>query len=962
MFLQKNYAAAVPQLQRFLNAARQDDRSMEAEYMLACTAYELQTKNHVRQMELYLEKYPESPYENRIYALMASAYFFKEDYNKALAMFNSCDLESLSDEERDDMTYRKGVSYLSIGNTDEAAAWFETLRLTGDKYETDCTYYIAYIRYTQGRYDEALEEFGKIENAPKYRSLVPYYIADCYLKKKQYDMAEQVALKNLSTHPGIAQAAEMHRILGESYYYRGRYRESSENLAKYMADAENPQRASQYMLGMSYYKTGVFTKAASALGEVVHVNDALTQNAYLHLGLSYLQSAEKNKARMAFEQAASLNTDPVLKERAAYNYALCIHETSFSAFGESVTAFERFLNEFPNSAYRDKVSGYLVDVYMNTRSYEAALQSIERITKPGTRIMVAKQKILFHLGTQAFTNASFLKAIEYFNKSIELRQYDKQTNADAHFWRGESFYRINRQQEAGRDFSEYLRQNTQTNTNMYALAHYNSGYTAFHRKEYAKAREWFQKYVRLEKTGNPETLSDAYNRIGDCYLQVRNFGEAKSYYSHAERMNTPSGDYSYYQQALVAGLQKDYSEKITLLNRLAEKYPSSPYLANAIYEKGRSYVLMENNSQAISVFNGLMQQFPNSPLSRKAAAEIGLLYYQSGSYEQAVNAYKYVVEAYPGSEEARLALRDLKSLYTDLNRVDEFATLASSLPGNIRFDVTEQDSLTYVAAERIYGRGQTDEAKASFTKYLQSFPEGAFSLNTHYYLMNIAKTQREPDQILYHSGKVLEYPDSPFAEQALISQGEVQFNKSLFNEALATYKQLKEKASNADRRQLALTGILRSAQQLQDGSQTIQTASDLLSGIKITPELRNEALFYRAKAYIRQNSPQAAMNDLRELAKDTRTVYGAEAKFLVAQQLYETGKHKEAEKELLDFIDKSTPHAYWLARGFILLSDVYLAMENQLDARQYLLSLQQNYKENDEINGMIESRLQKLNN
>lgn len=93
-------------------------------------------------------------------------------------------------------------------------------------------------------------------------------------------------------------------------------------------------------------------------------------------------------------------------------------------------------------------------------------------------------------------------------------------------------------------------------------------------------------------------------------------------------MNTPSGDYSFYQLALVSGLQKDYSGKITLLNRLIGKYPASPYAVNAIYEKGRSYVLMDNNNQAITSFKELMNKYPESPVSRKAAAEIGLLYYQ----------------------------------------------------------------------------------------------------------------------------------------------------------------------------------------------------------------------------------------------------------------------------------------------------------------------------------------------
>ena len=103
------------------------------------------------------------------------------------------------------------------------------------------------------------------------------------------------------------------------------------------------------------------------------------------------------------------------------------------------------------------------------------------------------------------------------------------------------------------------------------------------------------------------------------------------------------------------------------------------------------------------------------------------------------------------------------------------------------------------------------------------------------------------------------------------------------------------------------------------------------------------------------------MNDLTELAKDTRTRYGAEAKFLLAEQYYDKKDYATAEKEILHFIDQSTPHAYWLARSFVLLSDVYVAMNKQLEARQYLLSLQQNYQADDEIAGMIEERLKKLN-
>lgn len=106
---------------------------------------------------------------------------------------------------------------------------------------------------------------------------------------------------------------------------------------------------------------------------------------------------------------------------------------------------------------------------------------------------------------------------------------------------------------------------------------------------------------------------------------------------------------------------------------------------------------------------------------------------------------------------------------------------------------------------------------------------------------------------------------------------------------------------------------------------------------------------------------ESAVKDLNSLAADTRTKEGAEAKYLLAQLQFDKEKFEECEETIMDYINESTPHAYWLARSFILLSDLYSTQGKKLEAKQYLLSLQNNYEGDDDIADMINRRLEILN-
>lgn len=962
LFLRRDYAAAQQTLSRYVQQKPQTSLSDEAAYMLACTSYELNSPDCIAQLEDYLKAYPESRYANRVYALIASAYFFQEKYPEAIASFKGCSLELLADEERDACTLRMGMSYLKMGNLQEAAVWFEILKEVSLTYRADAVYHLAYIDYVQKRYDTALQGFREVGNTEKYASLSPYYIADIYLIQGNCQQAGQIASTYLEAYPRQEKAVQMKRIAGEAAYGMKQYDEAIRYLSEYRDEAGGQDsRNALYKLGMSYFHSGVYSEAATALGEATTVQDALAQNAYLHMGLSYLQLKERNRARMAFEQAAAMNYDHGIKEQSFYNYALCIHETSYSPFAESVTVFERFLNEYPDSRYTEKVNDYLIEVYMNTRSYMAALKSIEKISRPGDRILEAKQKLLFRLGTQAFAQAAFENAVDYLSQSLALGRYNQQTKADAYYWRGESKYRMEQYAAAAGDFRQYLEFAADRRSMEYGLALYNLGYTAFKQKQYDKALTWFTRCTESGVRLEPQVMADTYNRMGDCNFYARRFDAADTQYAQASGYSESLSDYSLFQQSIIKGLQREYGKKIELLNRLLTGYPSSQYIDDALYEQGRAFVQLEDNTNAVNRYSLLVQRYPDSPLSRRAANEIGLLYYQNDKYDEAIAAYKKVISTYPGSEEARLAQRDLKSIYIDLNKVDDYMAFASTIPGGANFDVNERDSLTYVAAERVYMRGNIAEAKNSFVRYLQSFPQGAFSVNAHYYLGLFSYNENNFADAVVHLDQVIAYPDNKYSGEAMAMCADIAYKGKDYDKSLGLYKRMADRAVSQEERVQARTGAMRSAWMTGDNGEIIVMATSLLAESKLTPELNNEAHYYRAKALLAEGKMPESVQDLTVLAKDTRNVYGAEAKYLLAQLYFDQGETDKAEKEVLDYIEVSTPHAYWLARSFVLLSDVYVKLGRNLDARQYLLSLQQNYQADDDIAEMIETRLAKLN-
>jgi TolA-binding protein len=966
LFSQGDYNAAGPVLDEWAKRATEQSLALteEVEFMQVVIDAERDLTTAMPAIQIFMSKYPQSIYNNRLLALMGSSHFSLHEYSEAIECFDECDPLLLEEKDCLRMVRHNAISLIRCGRIQEGYMQLSILeRMVDDPFEDDdIVFYKAYVNYVNGKTDSAIEDFEYLLQSMNsvHAQEAELYLADMYLQINGFDKkAYETAKRMVDECEDPILEAEAERILGEYWYRHGDYAQAADLLTSYLAqDISADVRHDRYLLGLACFNTGDMDGAIENLSKVADAEDQMAQNAALHIGLAALNKKDKDLARIWFERASSLPGNPSVREQALYNYAMIIHETSYSPFAESVTSFERFLNDFPNSKYADQVSSYLVDEYMSTTSYDAALASIDKIKSPGASIQAAKMQLLYNKAMDLMAAGQYDNVPDILSSVISLDRYDHNTAVEATFWRGEAYYRLDDLTRAEADYRRYLAHLSGKVTKCSGLANYGMGYMMFDREEYDQAYRYMRSVIETStKAGlSADIVADASLRAADCMFYRRQYDQAKEYYSMAVNLNRQVGDYAIYQIALVDGLQRNYKGKIQDLERLVEGYPESPYLASALYEEGRAYQQIDRQEEAIKVFGRIISDYPSTDLARKAAAETALIYYQTDRYDEAIKAYKEVVASYPGSDEARTALVDLKSIYVEKGDVNAYVEYTQSVQGAAPIAATERDSLMYTAAEGLFSRGSKAEAKERFKEYLTQFPNGAFAVNAWYYQGLLLEEENDYDKAYESFMRVAANENSRFSESALDHAAQMAWTVGDWETAMDTYIRLNDKTTNAERQKRSLYCIVSSAGKIDEHEAVLLYADKALQ-MQLSNDQATEVKYRKAKALLRGSKRADARGLLEELSKDTRSQYGAESDYLLSQLLFDMGDKAGAEKVIMDFIKEGTPHMYWLARSFILLSDIYKSQGKDVEARQYLLSLKSNYTESDDIAQMIEDRL-----
>jgi TolA-binding protein len=305
-----------------------------------------------------------------------------------------------------------------------------------------------------------------------------------------------------------------------------------------------------------------------------------------------------------------------------------------------------------------------------------------------------------------------------------------------------------------------------------------------------------------------------------------------------------------------------------------------------------------------------------------------------------------VVDRYPASIEAKESLNTLQNIYMDMGQVDKYFAYAKGLDF-VQISTSDQDSLTFTTGENYYISNNCSSAIPAFEKYLQQFPTGGFVLSAYNYLSLCYEKQENPQQATIYYQKIIEFPDNQYTDKALLKMARYEFENKDYQKARQYYERLNLIAENKGMVLEARDGAMRSAYLLNDYKVAIQYADQLINTEDALDEQVLFAHYILAKSSLKRNNISVAETNFILTDELTSGEMGAEAKYELALINFRRNQLDEAENLIYSLPDQYPDFDYWIAKAFILLSDIYVVRDNDFQAEQTLLSIIENYPGDD---------------
>ncbi|MGN6417316.1 MAG: tetratricopeptide repeat protein [Pseudobacter sp.] len=941
-FQREQYSLAYPLLKDLQLQLRDQDRTdkaitaQEIKYYTTVCALKQNERGAVEKARDFIDLEDNSARVQMMSFHLAEYYFRQGDYAKALGQYEATNIENLSNREIADLKFHQGYAYFNAKQFDKAKPLFDAIRqMKDDPNYLDANYYYGFLAFNDKEYRKALDAFAVVEDHPEYGQVVPYYIANIHYALGQKDKALEYA-ENKLKRGNLYYDLEMRQIVGHAYFEKKEYAKALPYLETYVNKSDKVRKEDLYELSYCYYQAKNYNKAIDGFKQISGNQDSLAQNAMYLLGDAYLKTDQKANARNAFFICATNGSNEKQKEISSFNYAKLSFELGYQDV--ALTELQKFLATYPNSEYNAEARELLINVLANTNNYKDALTLIEGVKNPSPNARRLYPKILYGRATELINDGMLVTANELLTRA-EAMPDNASVLSLLQFWKGEIAYRLNKTDDAIRYYFEYLKSGTVAGEASPVNAKYNLGYAYLKKENYKQALGFFEQVVTTPRLNSTPLEQDAYVRAADCYYMSREYKKSQEMYNKVLDFSWPQSDYATFQKAMIAGVNSG-KEKITLLSGISRKYPSSSLVSDANMEIAGTYLASEQFREAIPYLKNVISD-PNSSLKPKAYLKLGIAYYNLDNNTESLNQYTAVIKQFPNSAEADAALENARTIYVEQGKTGDYVNFARSMGKEV--SSTQEEELAYQAAEVQFNNGNFSAAAKAFEDYVTRFPDGKHSLEALYYKSEIYFNAKDWAKAAAGYEILADRVPHKYGEKSLLNAARLNFfDLKKYDKAEIYFKKLKDFATSQENKLEAMRGLLRSQYQLQKWSDAVENARDLLNQKGIGTDDKTMANMAIAKSYQNNNQCDQAITQFRTVVSLSKSAYGAEARYEVANCLFTEGRMKDAEKAAFEVINKAGSYENWVTKAYILLGDIYFKQQDYFNAKATFQSVVEN--------------------
>lgn len=946
------YQAAQNIFQRVRARTGDAETEANAAYYSANAAIRLNQRGADKLMEDFVEGYPTSTKRNSAFLDVADYYFETGKYPLAVKWYKKVDNSTMPLAQRDRYNFNMGYALYASKRPTEAESYLNKVT-TSERYGSQAKYYLGYIAYEQDDYNEASARFDQITDPGLLDEKLSYYQADLNFKLGNFEKAIEVAKEELP-RANRGEISELNKIIGESYFNLGRYREAIPHLEQYKGKRGRFSNTDYYLLGYSHYKLGDYQSAIQQFNKIIGGDNAVAQNAYYHLAECYLKLDRKPEALNAFRNASQMEFSAEIQKDALLNYARLGYDIG-NAYEPVPAVLMSYLEKYPKDAHHKEVQELLVDSYLTSRNFQGAMALLEKNRNYASA--ATYQRVAYYLGMERLMADDREGALEAFAKSLKNVE-DKEFEARARYWKGETAYALDRFAEAEEDFRKFQGLSAAKSLAEYRTLDYNLGYCHFKQRQYDRAIGHFQNAVDSPEL-DPQRRTDAYLRLGDSHFVTRDYPSAIRSYGEASRMNGPERDYAAFQIALSNGFLGKNEAKIAGLNTFLERYPGSSLRDDALYELGNTYINDHRENLGMETYDRLVGEYPKSRFAPQGILRQGLVHYNASRNQQALDKLKEVVDKYPDTQEAKQAVATAKLIYMDEGRVGEYATWARNLDF-VEVTDAELDDAAFESAVRKQVEGKTAIAIRGYEDYLNQFPMGMHALEANFALAQLYFGQGDKERALPKYLVVADAGQGEYTEQALARVCEIYVEKQDFHAARPYLERLEASADIAQNRTFAQSNLMKGHYGQKDYARTIAYAEKVLAAPKIDDRIRSDAKVMVARSAMAMGNgalAQTAYGELRDIASGA---LAAEAWYHDAYFKHGEGNYEASNESVQKLARDYASHKQWAGKGLLIMAKNFDRLGDAFQATYILESVIANFPDQEDLVGDAKAELARI--